>query len=84
MKKELVAHVKFANGAHFKCYLKEKVPSLAKEANDFILLRVLPAKGRGESFGLYMNIYDANNLIFALSQAILSAHERGDKIHPNL
>lgn len=54
-----------------------KVPSLAKDANDYIYLKITPEKGRGKPDGYYMNIYDANNLIWALTTAILAAQERG-------
>lgn len=83
MKKKLLSHVKFSNGAHYKCYLYGKVPKLAKDANDYIFLEITPEKGRGEKGAYYMNIYDANNLIWVLSQAILMAHEQGFKVLPN-
>lgn len=72
-----VAHIKFNNGSKYEMYIKTKLPKLAKEANDYLYLKIIPEKGRGEPDGYYMNIYDANNLIWVLTSAILEAEEQG-------
>ena len=73
-KKKLVGYINFKNGSKFRCYLMGKVPSLAKDANDYIYLKIITGKDRGsEDMSFYMNIYDANNLIWVLTSAILAA-----------